>query len=179
VILELIFFLLKKIQQQNKETFLGRNFYQDLNLINNYIKSGTRFIENYPDSTLLIYYEDLLLNTESEIMRVCDFLSLSFEKNMLHTNRKNDMSELAESNASHLNGFVSKELVAGKLSNENSDEWLTKLSKTDKVLADYYLSKLNFKYLKKYNIKSPTGFSFRFHWLLKNGLKRLFFKIVD
>lgn len=168
-----------KVQKQNKETNLGKNLYQDLNLINRYIKSGTRFSENYPESILIIYYEDLLLNTESEILKVCEFLSLPYENNMLNTNRKNDMSELAESNVSHTRGFVSKELISGNFENKNVDDWHSKLSKTDLVLSNYYISKFNFHCYNRYSIKKPSKVSFVFHWFLKNGLKRLFGKAVN
>lgn len=60
------------------------------------INQGRHFGERYPEHYREIYYEELVERTESEIRKVCEFIALDFQEEMLHHYEvRNDSPDIA------------------------------------------------------------------------------------
>ena len=57
------------------------------------IRKGAAARAAMPDRVVLVRYEDLVANPEPEVRRVCEFLGIEYEEEMLHVERT-DMSKL-------------------------------------------------------------------------------------
>ena len=87
---------------------------------------GSKIKENYME----IRYEDLVINTESEIQRICNFLNTQYDSAMLdHTNQVEKLGDTDKSHHSNLSKPISSESIGKWKSNlsESDQESITKL----------------------------------------------------
>ena len=105
-----------------------------------FLYKNQRTIENYTT----IRYEDLLLNTEQEVRKLCDFLDLPFEKNML----------APTSNGKPWKGNSTTGEKFNAVDSRNIDLWKTQISNLEIryinqffpfVLSDYNYKKVETK----------------------------------
>jgi hypothetical protein len=106
-----------------------------------YLKKVDRIIEKYPQSTMLVKYEDMLMNTKIELGRIGSFLETDFiEKNEFSYNIPNRYGEL------HTN--IDKAPILSRI-----NAWQRDLSKKDimryEKIANIFLLKYNYKSLFK------------------------------
>jgi len=106
-----------------------------------YLKKVDSIIEKHPQSTILVKYEDMLLNTKIELERISFFLKTDFiEKNEFSYKIPNRYGEL------HTN--IDKAPILSRI-----NAWERDLSKKDIIryekIANTYLSKYNYESLFK------------------------------
>ena len=95
----------------------------------NHIREKRRWGKQNPEKYLEIKYEDLLVNTELVLGKICSFLDISIEKkrlNFLNT----ELAEILSAGPTHK--LLSKPIVK-----ENKEKWKTKMPENDQLLFEY------------------------------------------
>jgi len=118
-----------------------------------YVQKAREILKKYPKYTILIKYEDLLLNPEIEIRKILKFLGLKFEEKLFdnYIKHKDDVqhsksklygkkidkenmfkweSEMNESEINNFQWIAQKELIQGgylikRIQNKNRLKWIT------------------------------------------------------
>ncbi|MBN2757949.1 MAG: sulfotransferase [Bacteroidales bacterium] len=105
-------------------------------------KKIIKYQKLYPDKFLSIKYENIILNSESEIKRVCKFLNIDFEIDMLefYKNKSNNLSEWHKNLNSNFNS-------------ENINKWEKVLTKKQTEKIDYICNNIAVKFGYKEKIK--------------------------
>jgi hypothetical protein len=76
-----IIYIIRRYSQYSKKS------YKELVYQNNWKRSNRlywKFRENHVRGVILVSFEDLLLRTRIELMRICSFLNIRYEKSMLN-----------------------------------------------------------------------------------------------
>lgn len=97
---------------------LGTNAYIGALRWNEELDEQLQFLEKYPDNTILIRYEDLVIDMESAIRKVCDHLGLTFDESMLDYHNQSANYKVRAENI-HTHQKPDKKL---------SDKWRAQLS---------------------------------------------------
>jgi hypothetical protein len=108
-----------------------------------YVHAGEKCQREYPKNTLQIKYEDLLEDPEKELRKVCTFLGISYEENIL------EKYLVHPDDVGH-----SKSTKYGKaLEKNNQGKWKTQLSEQEKndfeAIAQKELAKQGYEIEKK------------------------------
>jgi hypothetical protein len=86
----------------------------------------TKIISKFKNDSLLVKYEELILKPEQEIEKICDFLGIKFEKELLKpSNYKDGNNELWKQNTSYAHG-------KNQFNTKSIDKWKDVLS--DEIL---------------------------------------------
>lgn len=72
------------LYRENFDIFIQNN---ELNSILNYYKQAEIFAEKYPNSFILINFDDLIYNTENTMRKLCNFLNIEFSDILLQPTR--------------------------------------------------------------------------------------------
>ena len=87
---------------------------------------------------LLVKYEDLVKNTETELQKVCAFLEINYEPGMLNFNQ--DISRLSEKYPDDVLQGIHQSLLE-PVSTDKTGIWKTRLSKNEAGIADFIAGK--------------------------------------
>jgi hypothetical protein len=100
---------------------LGTNAYTGAMRWNKEVNLQLAFAKKYPNNVLTLLYEDLVMDMESELERICSFLEISFDRKMLaYHEKKTDL----ESNKQNIN-------TSKAPSKQITEKWKTELSKSE------------------------------------------------
>lgn len=99
----------------------NKNIFRSADKWNYWINTFCKSLAEKNDN-LLVKYEDLLTNSESELIRICDFLSIKFEKSMLSVS--NQVENLGDAKGKN------------RIINDNFGKWKNKLNTEDIALIE-------------------------------------------
>ncbi len=118
----------------------------------NDVKKGIMLKERYPEDVLEIRYEDLVSDTKKELQRICRFLEIGFDKNMLKYYRSKKEYGWYYSN---IHSKLSKPVDKRSIS-----KWMSKLDKRQVILIENICGELMEKlgYKKRYGRKKVSLF---------------------
>ncbi|MEO0924329.1 MAG: sulfotransferase [Cyanobacteria bacterium J06631_6] len=109
-----------------------------------YWLDGLKRIEEYRSSQIYEFrYEDLLLDPETELRRICQFIGIKYNKSMHQDFDAAQQVSLV--NNQHLNNIHRK--VKGKLDPKNTQKYLTQMSRIERLIFELIAA----PYLAKYH----------------------------
>jgi hypothetical protein len=119
-------------------------------------KETFRFISNYKDKVLSVRYEDFAGDPETHQKRMCSFLNIPYDDNMLNFYQEKDKigsDELKKNQLFHSNLYK-------PVSTGNVEKWKSKMNESDVKRADYYVGKTAelSGYQRKYSKRSLWDF---------------------
>jgi len=144
--------LKKKDLRANKKRRIGFGdfFYEDLKKIYKSIYLGNKFLEKHNSCCHLVFYEHLVTSPKQEIKKVCNFLDISYQPQMLNTERRNDSTILIEKMGKEKNPFVTP-LFDQKIQKSSLNSWKKELSNIEINTINYFFSKKKISCLSNYN----------------------------
>ncbi|MCG7638515.1 MULTISPECIES: sulfotransferase [unclassified Alteromonas] len=105
----------------NNKWGLGTNAYTGAIRWNKEVNLQLEFAKKYPNNVFTLLYEDLILDMENELQRICSFLEIPFDHKMLaYHEKKADL----ESNKQNIN-------TSKAPSRQITEKWKTELSKSE------------------------------------------------
>jgi hypothetical protein len=146
----------KKAQKYDDPISLGSNTFKDLKFIYSYLKEGENFYKNNPNDCSVIYYEKLINNPENVVKKLCSELNLSFENNMLDTNRKNDSSKLMGTKTTR--AWYDQKQYDRTIDKSSLYAWEKGLKKKDIILTNLFFQKNKLELLFNYEFKTLSFF---------------------
>lgn len=147
----------------------GVNLKADLNRISQHIKAGTKFVEKYPQQSIVVEYEELVSRPVQVIEEVCEFLGVSYEPTMLNTQQQNESSRLIRSGGKHVSAFYNKDIYDRKVDANSSVKWKTQLNWMEKNAVAYYFQSKNIEHFKQYDLKN-NGLLAKMYLLVSRGV---------
>lgn len=132
----------QNVKRTNNAVRMGSNVYNDIREICNYLKAGEKYTQSNDSRFYTLFYEDLLNNPVKEMEKVCEFLGVEFEQQMLNTARPNDSSLLVEKGAAGMKGYIT-ESFEKDLNSDLIDKWKSELSQIDQDLINHYMINLD------------------------------------
>lgn len=144
---------LKKKDLRNKikrRIGFGEYLFEDINKVYKSLSSGDEFSKKYDSQCLKVYYERLVNFPEQEIKKVCNFLDISYQTQMLDTDRRNDSSILIEKIGKEKNPFVTI-LFDQKIQKSSLNSWKKELSSFEIHIVNFFFSKNKLSCLSNYN----------------------------
>jgi hypothetical protein len=122
------------------------------------LKKGRKDGKNYfPNQYYEIFYEDLIENPEKELKKLCEFLKLDFDQNMLQYNK--NAKEIVKNEETEWKSNIFKPVISS-----NKNKWMSQLKKTQVFQIEFLCSQaFNELYYNKSNFK--VGFSWLYFLL--------------
>lgn len=103
------------------------------------LEFGVILEENYPNDFLSVRFEDIVLNTDNELKKICNFLGINFKESLKNTS-------ILE-NVYVGNNFDGKKF--GALNSSNIQNWKKRISEDESKIIEFYLK----KYIEYYGYK--------------------------
>jgi len=144
-------------------TDVGKSLIQDLRLINEYFNHANTFIKKNSDKILIISYEKLVTHPKTEIFKLCEFINVIFEEQMLNTEIENDSSRLISKNSYLSSAFYTKEMFDKPIDKNSLENWKNGLTKSEALFINEYFLNKNYEFLRSYlilNKKKSLNFYF-------------------
>ncbi len=156
---------------------IGSNLIDDLSLMRNYFNKAQRFVSMHSESCYVLYYEKLLKNPQKEIQKVCDFIGISFESQMLELSRReSDASRLINLENRLVKAWAEKGMLEKDFDIDKLDQWKKKLNRLEINLISNYFSKYKFEILSSYQFNYSSSLWIRFQYLFRYLMRKLITK---
>lgn len=165
----------KRGKKENILTPIGNNLIQDINKIINYMKIAGDFVTSHSKNSLLVYYEDLIMEPEKETKKIVEFIGIKYENEMINTEKRNENSNLIE--LKQAKPWYTSEMYDSKINTKKMNEWENELTKHEKLLLSHFLNKNNLGILEYYNFKGANNSQTMLHYfyeIIKVWMKRKF-----
>jgi hypothetical protein len=174
---------MKEVYNRSKKTggntTVGESVLQDLKLLNQYFNSVNLFIQKKKTKLLTVPYEKLITNPKEEVVKICEFINVEFEEQMLKTEKENDSSRLISKNHKRSSAFYTKEMFDKPISSESLEKWKTHLTTAEIMFINKYFKNKSYEFLQPYiltdNKKSLSFYLYSIKQLgITNSIKHLF-----
>jgi len=166
----------KKARGTTNTVGVGKNVFNDVQLIHNYTSAGDEFYSANKSSCFLLHYEDLVSQTENKVKEVCQFLGLIFEETMLDISKENDSSKLVNSQNETVKAWSEPGDLEREITDQHLLDWKKQLPNTHKLLIDSEFYNSNYKSYNTYQfnrvsplVKFGVKGYLKFHlWMKRN-----------
>jgi hypothetical protein len=115
-----------------------------------YMRSIVKFSEKKSNNCIILRYEDLIANAEEEVKRLCKFMNINFESNMMEFSYSNSAYDNQKKFQKTNKGVVNKKLYTWKDTiSKNFHQKIINIY-LEKMLYNYnYISKISSNWLNK------------------------------
>jgi len=149
----------KRAENHNEKVPIGNNIFKDVAKVHKYLKAGNKFWIENPDSCYCIIYDNLVINPKREIEKLCAFLKVPFNEEMLNTEKKNDSSKLIKENNKTTRAWYTSDMYDRKIDSKGQSQWKKELNASDLTYINHFFSNNTIQCLENYVFEKPTLFS--------------------
>ena len=122
------------------------------------LREGERFWDSHKENCYLVYYEELTADPVFEVKKICDFIGIQFEAEMLDTQKSDIQSSLINSDTAKISAFYDSSSYDRPIQASEKDKWRSQLNSLQIAQAESYFSRQGIKVLKKYNLDSRSSY---------------------
>lgn len=152
---------LRGVQARSRELGVavdaGRWLDRDLADMRQSLLAGEAFRRSHGTRLRIVHYEDLLAAPRQVAERLCTFLGVEFEEQMLATGRSNDVSRAISSPRKTRGVFYTKEMYDRPIDQSNVGKWRTQLDMVSIQAVHARLGSMDLPCLQKYDLPAAAA----------------------